>query len=40
MNHEEIYERAELEITPFDAEDIITTSGEGPLNLDDYEVAP
>ena len=28
VNKEEIYERVELDITPFDAEDVITTSGE------------
>lgn len=33
----ETYKRTKLEITCFDAEDIIITSGEPPFTHDDYE---
>ena len=35
MIFEETYERVELDITPFDAEDVITTSGEDPEPVPD-----
>ena len=39
MKNEEIYERIELVITPFDAEDVITTSGVLPdMTADDHEM--
>ncbi|MEE0674637.1 MAG: hypothetical protein U0L58_03445 [Ruminococcus sp.] len=39
MNHE-TYERLSMDVTPFDAEDIITTSGTGFVPGDYEQIIP
>lgn len=37
MDEKEMYELLSLEVIAFDAEDVIATSGEGPVPSDPYE---